>query len=590
MSQSRGFEVIEIGITNKGEIFYTLRYHTLIAGTTGSGKTEAVRKIISEMRRQIPDLRVLIFDVKSTGRDWEGYGVDVPIYVETATDSRFLRDLIETQEERKIDWFFYELHLACEGAKTWIEVLENLKRRHQEYKEKRREIKEEKLGTLIVYMEALISELEKGDTISQFDLSNPITVVPLNFREEAFKQLVVYSYLTAMKKNRVRRILVVCDEMSSLAPSKEGTGCRKIIESYLFKQGRAAEVFGLAIDQEITGISPSVRRQCWNWILGMQTDTSAQKRTVDEIPGHNVSIDDIGTLGVGWWYGVIRTPSKTIIEKFYLIPEGLDLEIGKKIVSGEVPVEEVMAQVSDLRQKELTWKIKKQEQKAEKVVSFPGLTQAEVEKIRSTVAEIEQAFRINLSNIDKLTETVAEIQKAIKGLQDILANHIAAEQARRETRFPFTESIDHKDIQHLKAQIEKLQKEAIAPLKNQIIDLKEDFGFLEKKIEDLYAGKQTGDFELEKVIRKGKVIQTEIPFKFQTETLDGKIMSLAQEGFFDSWKRVADVEKMLTDKGWGSDRISVVGALDKLVDQQYLGKRKTDRQEYKLAPNVKWED
>lgn len=338
---STAFEMLEVGLTKQGKPFYIPRFHTLIAGASGAGKTEAARKIVSALRKMIPDLKVLIFDVKSTGRDWKGYGMDVPIYVETATDSRFLRDLIETQERRKIDWFFYELHMATQATKTWQDVLKNLQTRYKKYRDKN-QMKEEKLGTLIIYMEALVSELDKGDMTSKFNLSQPITVVPLNYREDAFKQLVVYSYLTAMKRNQVKRVLIVCDEMSTLAPSMSGTGCKRIIEQYLFKQGRAAEVFGLAIDQEITGISPSVRRQCWNWILGMQTDVSAQERTIEQIPGKKLTLDDISTLGVGWWEAVIRTPSSTEVEKFYLIPDGVSDEIGRKIVSGEMKVEEVM--------------------------------------------------------------------------------------------------------------------------------------------------------------------------------------------------------------------------------------------------------
>lgn len=346
--------------------------------------------------------------VHNTGRDWQGYGVDVPIYVETATDSRFLRDLIETQERRKIDWFFYELHMACQATKTWNDVLKNLRTRYNKYKDKN-QMKEEKLGTLIIYMEALVSELDKGDITSTFDLSNPVTVVPLNYREDAFKQLVVYSYLTAMKRKQIKRVLIVCDEMSSLAPSMSGTGCKRIIEQYLFKQGRAAEVFGLAIDQEITGISPSVRRQCWNWILGMQTDTSAQERTVKQIPGKKLELDDISTLGVGWWWAVIRTPSSTEVEKFYLIPEGVSKEIGQKIVSGEVKVEQIMQGLHITKKMEENDEMYKEQLEESK---------RENEKLKEHLSVADKTFE-NQEGI------ISELQIMTKDLQRQLAKYAA---------------------------------------------------------------------------------------------------------------------------------------------------------------------
>lgn len=400
----KAFELIQVGLTKEGKPFSIPRFHTLIAAASGAGKTETARKIVSTLAKLIPELRVLIFDVKSTGRDWQGYGVDIPIYVETATDSRFLRDLIETQEKRKIDWFFYELHMACQGAATWEQVLANLRKRYCKYKD-RNQMKEEKLGTLMIYMEALVSELGKGEVTSTFDLSNRISVVPINYREDAFKHLVVFSYLTAIRKNQVRNVLVVCDEMSSLAPSQAGTGCKRVVEQ-LFKQGRAAENFGLAIDQEITGISPSVRRQCWNWILGMQTDVSAQERTISQIPGKKLNLDDISTLGVGWWWAVIRTPSSTEVEKFYLIPEGVDIEVGRKIVSGEIKVEDIMHGLHITEEEDM--------EELNRLKSELASSQEKIRELEKKFEETTVSLREAISQLPASGVSIGEVDARIK--------------------------------------------------------------------------------------------------------------------------------------------------------------------------------
>jgi len=349
---TKAFETFLIGLDEKEKAVFLPRFHTLVAGASGTGKTEADRKIIAEILKAIPDLKVVVFDVKETGRDWEGFGHDVPIYVKTATDVRFLRDLIETSEGRKIDWFLYELSIATEKAETWREVLANLERRLEETKKRypKGSIREEKIGILILYMKALVKDLESVRISRELVLPHQINVVAVNRESQAFKELAVYSYVSEILDKQ--KYLVVIDEGSLLAPRERGTGCKRVIRR-LFKAGRAAELYGIVSDQEITGIDESVRRQCWNWILGMQTEVAAQKRTADQIPGKSVKPDQIATLGVGWFYAVIRTPGKTEIKKFYLLPEGIPIETGKMLVRGELSIEEMMEKIAELRMKKV---------------------------------------------------------------------------------------------------------------------------------------------------------------------------------------------------------------------------------------------
>ena len=544
---SSAFEMLEVGITKEGKPFYIPRFHTLIAGASGAGKTEAARKLVSALRKMIPDLKVLIFDVKSTGRDWKGYGMDVPIYVETATDSRFLRDLIETQERRKIDWFFYELHIACQGAKTWVDVLQSLRKRYNKYKDKN-QMKEEKLGTLIIYMEALVSELDKGDITTEFDLSQPITVVPLNYREDAFKQLVVYSYLTAMKRNQVKRVLIVCDEMSTLAPSMSGTGCKRIIEQYLFKQGRAAEVFGLAIDQEITGISPSVRRQCWNWILGMQTDVSAQERTIKQIPGKTLTLDDISTLGVGWWEAVIRTPSSTEVEKFYLIPEGISEEVGRKIVSGEMKVEEVMhdLHVTNLEESEL-----KELEEAKN----------EIKSLKETVKNLEEEKKKREENVHAVATVAADREKLDafrKAFSDLFGGFSGLEQIGQ---------LSYNYNQVVLPRLDRMEK-------------------VVKSFAERASGTTGQNIGLEKQDTVITVSHKSDLVNMTTEKLEGKVMYVIVTHFAEKEFKEEDLVPFLENYGWQIQHSSLAPILGSTLPKKGLV-RKCGKGTYKLPDYVK---
>jgi nucleoside-triphosphatase THEP1 len=71
---SKAFELVFVGLDEKCQEVYLPRFHTLVSGASGVGKTEAIRRIIVEMLKAIPDLKVVIFDVKETKRDWGNFG------------------------------------------------------------------------------------------------------------------------------------------------------------------------------------------------------------------------------------------------------------------------------------------------------------------------------------------------------------------------------------------------------------------------------------------------------------------------------------------------------------------------------------
>lgn len=429
------FEMFQIGIDEEEKEVLIPLIHLLIAGATGTGKTEGIRKFIAALQEIVPDLKVLIFDAKSTGRDWEGFGKDVKPYVKMSTDTRFLRDLIETSEERKIDFYLYELDNATKDAKTWYDVLENLKKRHAYFKQRKHSLKEEKLGVLIIYMKALIKGYESMETSDKFDLSAPITVVPINRAEDAFQQLVVYTYHKEIRRRRIKHILVVHDEMHKFAPSKRGTGCRRIVEEF-FQEGRAAGNFGVASDQEIVGISSTVRSQCWTWILGMQPDERKAKRVVDHLPAKVGTSEDVMTLGVGWFFGVIRTPSKTEVRKFYLIPEGISIETAHKLVRGEMKVEQVMKQLAQIRKGEkkededlaykAAWEAAKIELK--KLKNDMAALKKEIKTLKETWVSPEKftdmrtdVFNEVHAEVSKELEEAKKVREENKGLKEELA-------------------------------------------------------------------------------------------------------------------------------------------------------------------------
>jgi len=129
-------------------------------------------------------------------------------------------------------------------------------------------------------------------------------------------------------------------------------------------------------------------------------------------------------------------------------------------------------------------------------------------------------------------------------------------------------------------------------LEEQIKNLHQRITSLEQTINKLLTQPRfepaTSNLELQKTIYNIKVTQTQKQFTLTDETVQGKIMWLAKEGFLNTWRTQTEIEKELTRRAWTVPRISLYKALKALVKQGFLGQRKTDRLQFKLAPNVRF--
>ena len=74
------------------------------------------------------------------------------------------------------------------------------------------------------------------------------------------------------------------------------------------------------------------------------------------------------------------------------------------------------------------------------------------------------------------------------------------------------------------------------------------------------------------------------------DTVKGKIFALAKKGFFDAWKTAKEVHKKLIDDANYCTYAAVNEALNQLVKDGLFGMKHTDRNRYKLAPNVVFEN
>ncbi|GAI23777.1 unnamed protein product, partial [marine sediment metagenome] len=72
----------------------------------------------------------------------------------------------------------------------------------------------------------------------------------------------------------------------------------------------------------------------------------------------------------------------------------------------------------------------------------------------------------------------------------------------------------------------------------------------------------------------------------KTDTVAGKILTVAKKEKMNSWVRLGDVVKAITEESWTVTSQAVNAALKDLVKQDIVAKKHTDRNYFKLAKNV----
>jgi hypothetical protein len=139
----------------------------------------------------------------------------------------------------------------------------------------------------------------------------------------------------------------------------------------------------------------------------------------------------------------------------------------------------------------------------------------------------------------------------------------------------------------LKQQLDQLKEfsERLAKENNAFVKLKE--GLLELLPTPMPAALPTS-VGLQRVVTVADVdpVKKVLP-KVSTDTVKGKILSLVKEGFFSNWKSLSEVQSRVDELAWGPITSQALnGALGDLVKDGVLGMRHTDRNRWKLAPDV----
>jgi len=375
--------------------------HTIVASQTRYGKSTTIRHMMEGLP---PFFKVIALDVKDP-RDYEGAGLEVPIYIENRTDPILLKQLLERQSRLWLRKELPELIQVCKEGDSFHQVLEKVKARMNG---KVHPVVMDRLRVLRLLLEKLIDAMGSVEISAHLRLEPGVNVMDLSKADDAVKQLAVYSTVKAVLKKGKNTVIVI-DELPEFAPQGQGTPSKSMITQAI-RKGGAKGVWLWLSGQTVTGVDKQVLKQAMIWILGHQRELNEAKRTLDQIPFKTgLKVEDVMTLPVGHF--IVCTDEWAHLT--YVQPSGVDAETARKVALGEISPREVM-------EDESVWKEK-------------------YERLKADYDKAKRELDIVLENMKKLEKKVEDLRyleewKAEYGDKHIKELKSKLEKANRELK------------------------------------------------------------------------------------------------------------------------------------------------------------
>ena len=221
---------------------------------------------------------------------------------------------------------------ACKGARSLEEVYKNI----QEMKDKARRGFDESVYTnLEAYFEIILPQIKRYKFATKLNLRKGFNVMNLIGMSEEMQQLVIESVLSYVYK-KLENTIVVIPEAHKFIPQGlktpvKGTALR------LIKEGAALGNFMWIDTQETTSTDKALLKQCSNWIMGYQQEKNEVKNVRENIGRRKISDEDIMSLKLGHFIASLHQK----IYHIYVLPAGIDPEMGRGVAMGTIPVETV---------------------------------------------------------------------------------------------------------------------------------------------------------------------------------------------------------------------------------------------------------
>jgi len=519
-------------------------FHILNAGQTQlSGKTTLMKTLAKQAVEQ--GYKILVFDTKENFVDFENFGQEIPICLRETTDSLTILGLLESIMGRKLTMQYATLSRVSENAATFKDVLHNA----EELEEKAHAgFVKDAARVLIDLMQRLIEQTEGRETTPKLELKYPINRITMNKFSLEGQQMIVKTALEDALG--YEKLIIMLDEASKFLPQRYRSACQRAINHFV-TQGAATGDFLWMTTQFLATTSKDAMKAMDIKILGRQSHDTECQHTLDLIPKTGIqkfTQDSIMQLKLGHFIVVAENWVKVV----YTIPENADKRECLEVSLGKREPKDIHYRYTGLLTAEDLRKIDKVKRKTE-------------------VIRIEAPEKVQKVEPQKIAPIITRKEEKPK-------EEPKKEQPKKLSRPPY--SGKPPQFQPWNERFELLENNLEA-VRTRVVDIEK----IVKAVHQFAPLNQ--NITLEQGHTKIHVERSIKQVKVSDETNRGKIVTLAQEGFFKVYHPLREVVKALEDHHWTVNSNSIKLELYALAKEQILGQI-TENKEYKyiLAPNV----
>ncbi len=255
-------------------------------------------------------------------------------------DWQYVEAILEATmgEKMKIERSF--IINCCNGSARWkVPPAKNLEDVYNNFKAAQkiasRGLDQSIYTNLAAYFEIILPQIKKYKFATKLNLRKGFNVLNLIGMEEEMQQLVIESVLSYVYE-KMENVVIVIPEAHKFIPQGlktpvKGTALR------LIKEGAGIGNFMWIDTQDTTSTDKALLKQCSNWIMGYQQERNEVKNVRENIGRKKITEEDIMSLKLGHFIASLHQK----IYHVYVLPAGIDPEIGRDVAMGKIPVKTV---------------------------------------------------------------------------------------------------------------------------------------------------------------------------------------------------------------------------------------------------------
>ncbi len=400
-----GGEAVDIEVT-----------HLVVTGITNqSGKTTLLEGISS----RASGYKFLVFKTKPHEQQFATASRVKPFFRER-TDWEYVAGILEASRNERMKFERFWIMRASKGADTLRHVDKNCQALMDE--EREGGLAYSMYYQLHEYFKKILPELEEWNLGDSFpELRNGINVMDLGEMSDGVQMLIIESCLAHILKSE-KKLVTIIPELWKFSPEGKRSPVKDHLDR-LIRQGAAGKNFVWFDSQDMANVDKAPLKQCYTWILGLQTERNEIKHTLDQInlpKKAKPAPDQISSLKLGQFF--LSTPRG--VKQFYAAPVWLPAEKAIMVAKGELQSDEkLVADYKDAYEQttqkalagKLTWNdVKNQvlEKEQKERGESPDLAIAQLRRELAAFQQKEDA------NSNALAGILSEIKNRLKKLEE----------------------------------------------------------------------------------------------------------------------------------------------------------------------------